>query len=170
VYSLRVIKEKQKRKFLGWEDISNLDDQYAWSSLFDFKLLKERRAKDGRVIERIYKFGFNDLLGIAMIHNTICGGTWSVNPNFYVLSGDAQLLYRYLVITGSRYNNHRIDYIGHRIGWREKQKSRLADGIGRLFEELKQAGLIVSYARRNNNHGNIYFSFEIHKPKAKSKG
>jgi hypothetical protein len=51
----------------------------------------------------------------------------------------------------------------------EKQKSRLVSSIGRLFEELKQAGLIVGYDHRNNSHGNVYFSFEIHKRKAKSK-
>ena len=169
VYSLRVIKEKRKQKFFGWENISNLCDENAWSSLFEYKLLNEKRGKDGRIIERIYKFGFNDLFGISMIHNTICSGTWSVNPNFYDLSGDAQLLYRYLIITGSRAKNHRIDYIGHRIGWREKQKSRLKSCIGRLFEELKQAGLIVSYDQRHNSHGNIFFSFEVNKRKAKNK-
>ena len=159
-YPLRVIKEKGKRKILGWESISNISDHLPWSSLFEYRLLEEKTGKDGRVNERIYKFGFNDLIGIAMIHNTICGGTWSVNPKLYSVSGDTQLLYRYLVIAGSRFKNHRIDYIGHRLGYREKQKSRLAKCIGRLFEELKEAKLIRNFECRNNSHGKIYFSFE----------
>ena len=36
------------------------------------------------------------------------GGTWSVNPELYALSGDAQLLYRFLVITGSKQKNQSL--------------------------------------------------------------
>lgn len=169
-YPVRVVKEKGKRKILGWKTVSNLSDHLPWSSLFEYKLLEEKTGKDGRVNERIYKFGFNDLFGMAMIHNTICGGTWSVNPKLYSVSGDAQLLYRYFVIAGSRSKNHRIDYIGHRLGYREKQKSRLARCIGRIFQEIKEAGLISNFDCQNNCHGKIYFSFEIHKSTAKNKG
>jgi hypothetical protein len=169
IYPIRIIKEIKKHKFLGWKYISNLEDKYRWGSLFEYGLINERKGKDGRVIERIYKFGFNSLLGIAMIHNTICSGTWSVNPKLYAVSGDAQLLYRYLVITGSRFKNHRIDYIGHRLGWREEQKSRLERGINRLFEELKNAGLIRSYNCKKNGHGKIYYSFEVLKSTGKRK-
>jgi hypothetical protein len=169
-YPMRVVKEKGKRKILGWESINNISDLLPWSSLFEYRLLKEKTGKDGRVNERIYKFAFNDLIGMAMIHNTICGGTWSVNPKLYNISGDAQLLYRYFVITGSRSRNHRVDYIGHRIGWKEKQKSRLTRCIRRLFEELKESGLILSYDCQNNSHRKIYFSFENLKSTRKSKG
>ena len=169
-YPMRIIKEKGMRKILGWESISNISDHLPWSSLFEYRLLEEKTGKDGRVNERIYKFGFNDLFGMAMIHNTICGGTWSVNPKLYSVSGDAQLLYRYFVIAGSRFKNHRIDYIGHRFGYREKQKSRLTRCIGRLFEELKEAELIRNFECRNNSHGKIYFSFENLKSTVKSKG
>jgi hypothetical protein len=121
------------------------------------------------VIERIYKFGFNDLIGLGMIHNTICGGTWSVNSKLYIVSGDAQLLYRYFIISGSRSKNHRIDYIAHRIGYREKQKSRLIKCIGRLFEELKQVELIKSYACQSCGNGNICYSFAMFRSSAKNK-
>ena len=159
-YPLRVIKEKGKRKILGWKTVTNISDHLPWSSLFEYRLLEEKTGNDGRVNERIYKFGFNDLFGMTMIHNTICGGTWSVNPKLYSVSGDTQLLYRYLVIAGSRFKNHRIDYIGHRLGYREKQKSRLTRCIRRLFEELEDAGLIKNFECQNNSHGKIYFSFE----------
>jgi len=168
-YPLRVVKENRKRKMLGWTSLTNLRDQAPWSKLFDYRLLTEKKARDGRVVERIYKFGFNDLIGLGMIHNTICGGTWSVNPKLYALSGDAQLLYRYLIIAGSRSKNHRIDYIAHRIGYREKQKSRLIKCIGRLFEELKQAGLIKSYVYQSCGNGNIYYSFVMVRSSAKKK-
>jgi len=168
-YPMRTIKENSKRKMLGWTNLANLNDQSPWSKLFDFRLLNERKARDGRVVERIYKFGINDLIGLSMIHNTICGGTWSVNPKLYALSGDAQLLYRYLIIAGKRTRNHRIDYIASRIGLREKQKSRLAKTIESIFEELKQAGLINAYSSDARRNGNIYYSFVMHKSPAKDK-
>lgn len=168
-YPLKVVKENGKRKMLGWNSVTNLDDRSPWSNLFEYRLLRKKKGKDGRVVERIYKFGFNDIIGLGMIHNTICKGTWSVNPKLYTVSGDAQLLYRYFVIAGSRSRNHRIDYIGLRLGYRERQKSRLVKGIGTLFEELKQAGLIKSYACQNCGNGNIYYSFVIFKSPAKKK-
>jgi hypothetical protein len=168
-YPMRVVKENGKRIMLGWTSLTNLRDQAPWSKLFDYRLLTEKKARDGRVIERVYKFGFNDLIGLGMIHNTICSGTWSVNPKLYTVSGDAQLLYRYLIIAGSRSKNHRIDYLAHRIGYREKQKSRLSKCIGRLFEELRQAGLIEGYARQSCGNGNIYYSFVMFRSSAKKK-
>jgi hypothetical protein len=168
-YPMRVVKENGKRKMLGWISLTNLTDRAPWSKLFEYRLLTEKKALDGRVIERIYKFGFNDLIGLGMIHNTICCGTWSVNPKLYTVSGDAQLLYRYLIIAGSRSKNHRIDYIGHRIGLRENQKSRLSRCIERLFEELKQSRLIRSYACQSYANGNIYYSFVMLRSPAKKK-
>jgi hypothetical protein len=163
IYQIRSIKENKKRKYFGWITFSNLSDQAPWWSLFDYRLLDERKGKDGRVIERIYKFGFNSSLSLGMIHNTICGGTWGMNPNFYKVSGDAQLLYRYLVITGSRRKNNRVDYIGHRIGWREKQKKRLVDRIGWLFTELQEANLILSFEISGNKYRGYLISFEFSK-------
>ena len=121
-------------------------------------------------MERVYKFVFNTSLGIAMIHNAICGGTWSINPNLYQVSGDAQLLYRYLVITGSRGKNHRVDYIGHRLGWREKQVNRLTASIESLFSELLNAGLIVGFEKSTGNLGSCLFHYEIRKKKRSGKG
>jgi len=163
IYQIRSIKETKKRKYFGWTTFSNLSDSAPWWSLFDYRLLDERKGKDGRVIERIYKFGFNNSLALGMIHNTICGGTWNINPKFYQVSGDAQLLYRYLVITGSRRKNNRIDYMGHRIGWREKQKKRLSDRIGSLFTELLEAGLVSSFVISGNQYSNDLISYEIGK-------
>jgi len=39
------------------------------------------------------------------------GGTWSVNPELYALSGDAQLLYRFLVIAGSKQKNQSLIWV-----------------------------------------------------------
>jgi hypothetical protein len=159
-YSLRVIRSEKKKLFLGYQSIFNLGDHQPWSNLFDYRVINERQGQDGRVVERVYKFVFNGMLGIAMIHNTICGGHWTINPKFYEVSADAQLLYRYLVIAGSRTKNHRVDYIGHRIGLREKQKTRLATCITNLFEELKAAGLIVNFEVHNGSRRRTLFSFE----------
>jgi hypothetical protein len=162
-YPVRSLKRKGKKTFIGWETWSNLNDTASWSKLFDYRLLDEKKGADGRIIERIYKFGFNTPLGIAMIHNTICGGFWSVNTNLYQVSADAQLLYRYLVITGSRKKNNSAEFIGYRIGWREKQKKRLASRLEALFQELCEAKLITSYVLSSNCQSGYLFSFEIGK-------
>jgi hypothetical protein len=166
---LRMIKGNKKKPYLGWSNLSILDESAPWSKLFDYRLLDGRKGNDGRVIERIYRFGFKSLLGIAMIHNTICGGFWSVNPKLYQVSGDAQLIYRYLVITGARWKNNSIEYIGHRIGWREKQKSRLCSRLKPLFEELCTAGLINSYNLLPCNRNSYMYSFEIKNKGSKKK-
>jgi hypothetical protein len=169
IHPLRMIKGGSKQKHLGWSNLSNLDDTAPWSKLFDYRLIVERKGNDGRVLERIYKFGFSSPLGIAMIHNTICGGFWSVNPKLYEVSGDAQLLYRYLVITGSRWKNNSVEYIGHRLGWREKQKSRLCSRVKPLFEELCAAGLMKSYTLSRGRRNSGMFSFELEKKRSSKK-
>jgi hypothetical protein len=122
------------------------------------------------VNERFYRFGFNSLLGLAMIHNTFCGGSWSVNPKLYQLSGDAQLLYRYVVISGSRMVNNRTDYIGQRIGLREKQKRRLAGMVESLLKELQVAELIENVKISLNAKRNYLCSFGIAKSKCGTLG
>ena len=167
---VRMIQSKGRRKFLGWDNWTNLKESASWTKIFDYRLLEEIKGSDGRVTERIYKFGFNTPLGVAMIHNAICGGTWAINPNLYQVSGDAQLLYRYLVITGARGKNHRVDYIGHRLGWREKQINRLTVSIESLFSELLEAGLIVGFEKSTGSRGSCLFSYEIRKKKRSGKG
>ncbi|WP_319405754.1 hypothetical protein [uncultured Desulfosarcina sp.] len=44
----------------------------------EFSEFGSGKGVDGRILERIYKFGFKNPLGLAMIHNTICGGFWSI--------------------------------------------------------------------------------------------
>ena len=113
--------------------------------------------------ERIYRFGFNSWLGLAMIHNTICGGYWTVNTKLYEVSGDAQLLYRYIVISGARTNNQRIDYLGHRIGLRETQKGRLNEMIKCLLKELEDVGLIENVKAFSNAKKDGLCSFQVAK-------
>ena len=168
-YPIRTIKTVKKKQFIGYSTWSNTGDGHSWSKIFDFRIIDEVKGTDGRIVERIYKFGFKSPLGVAMIHNTICGGFWSVNPALYQVSLDAQLLYRYLVITGSRRNNHTADYLAHRLGWREKQRSRIIQRLKIHFEELRDAGLIESYEATENLHHGCLFSFRLQSKRAKKK-
>ena len=161
--SIRMIKTKGRSKFLGWDNWTNLKETAPWSKLFNNRLLEEIKGADGRVTERIYRFVFNTPLGIAMIHNAICGGSWDINPNLYQVTGDAQLLYRYLVIAGSRGKNHRVEFIGHRLGWREKQATRLTASIEKLFAELFNAGLILGFEKSTGTGGSHLFHYQIRK-------
>lgn len=160
-YHIRSIKTQKKRQFLGYTPWSNLADDQPWSKIFDYRLLNEIKGADGRILERVYKFGFMNPLGVAMIHNTICSGSWSINPALYDLSADAQLLYRYLIITGSRSKNNTLEFLAHRLAWREKQKSRIIQRLKALFEEMLKAGLIQSFdAIESRQHGCL-FSHQI---------
>jgi hypothetical protein len=140
IYPVRVLRVKGQQRYFGWVNISNLADSADWSGLFAYRMLDEKKGADGRVNERFYRFGFKSLLGLAMIHNTFCGGSWSVNPKLYELSGDAQLLYRYVVISGSRMTNNRTDYIGQRIGLRESQKRAWQAWLNPCSKSFKQQG------------------------------
>jgi hypothetical protein len=166
IYPVRVLRVKGKQRYFGWVNLSNLADSADWSGLLAYRMIEERKGADGRVNERFYRFGFNSLLGLAMIHNTFCGGSWSVNPKLYEVSGDAQLLYRYVVISGSRMKNNRTDYIGQRIGLKERQKRRLAGMVESLLIELQAAELIENVKVFLNGKRNYLCSFGI----AKSKG
>jgi hypothetical protein len=168
-YPTRMIQSRGRRKFLGWDNWTNLKDTAPWTKIFNYRLVGEIKGADGRVMERVYKFVFNTPLGIAMIHNAICCGTWSINPNLYQVSGDAQLLYRYLVITGSRGKNHRVDYIGHRLGWREKNVRRLTASVESLFTELLKADLIVGFEKSTGSRGSCLFHYDIGKKKRSGK-
>jgi hypothetical protein len=165
IYPLRVIRTVKKKPHFGWQNLENLEDSSEWSSLFSCRLLEEKRGADGRVTERAYRFGFNSWLGIAMIHNTICSGHWAVNPKLYEVSGDVQLLYRYIVIGGARTNNQRIDYVGHRIGLKETQRGRLNEIIKSLLQELKEAGLIEDALVFSNSKKDGLCSFKVAKSK-----
>jgi hypothetical protein len=168
IYPVRVLRVKGQQRYFGWVNISNLADSADWSGLYAYRMLDEKKGADGRVNERFYRFGFNSLLGLAMIHNTFCGGSWSVNPKLYELSGDAQLLYRYVVISGSRMVNNRTDYIGQRIGLRERQKRRLAGMVESLLKELQMAELIENVKISLNAKRNYLCSFQIAKSKCET--
>jgi hypothetical protein len=160
-YSVRTVKSIKNRQFLGYSNWSNLGDDRAFTKIFDYRLLKEVKGADGRILERVYKFGFMNPLGLAMIHNTICGGSWSVNPALYQLSSDAQLLYRYLVITGSRSRNNTAEYLAHRLAWRETQKSRIIQRLKVHFEEMLDAGLIESFEAVESDRYGCLFSHQL---------
>ena len=160
-YSVRTIKSIKNRQFLGYSNWSNLSGDQPWSKIFDYRLLDEARGADGRILERVYKFGFMNPLGLAMIHNTICGGSWSVNPALYQLSADAQLLYRYLIITGSRRKNNTAEYLADRLAWRETQKSRIIQRLKVLFEEMLKAELIQSYEAVESHRYGCLFSHQL---------
>jgi hypothetical protein len=162
-YPFRMIQSRGRKKYLGWDNWTNLKDSAPWTRIFNYQLLEKIEGTDGRVTERIYRFGFNTALGIAMIHNAICGGTWNVNSNLYQVSSDAQLLYRYLVITGARRKNNRAEFIGHRLGWREKNVKRLTTSIESLFSELREARLIIGFEKSTGSRGSCLFSYEIKK-------
>ena len=108
-------------------------------------------------------------LGVAMIHNTICGGSWSVNPALYQLSSDAQLLYRYLIITGSRRKNNTAEFLAHRLAWREKQKARIIQRLKNLFEEMLKAGLIQNYEAIESRQYGCLFSHQLPSKKIREK-
>jgi len=171
-YSIRTAKIDKNRKILGYSTWSNLSDSNTWSKIYDYRLVDEIKGTDGRVLERVYKFSFKSPLGVVMIHNTICGGFWSVNPALYQVSADAQLLYRYLVITGSRRINNTAEYLAHRLGWREKQKSRIIQRLKILFEEMCEAGLIQRFEASESYRYGCLFSYTLttrHKKKKASK-
>ena len=160
-YSIRTVKTDKKRKILGYSTWSNLSDSNDWSKIYDYRVIDEIKGNDGRILERIYKFSFKSPLGVAMVHNTICGGSWTVNPTLYQVSADAQLLYRYLVITGGRRKNNTAEYLAHRLGWHEKQKSRIIQRLKILFEEIRVAGLIQSYEASENHRYGCLFSYTL---------
>ena len=166
-YSLRSIKTFKKTQAFGYIPWSNLKDDRPWSKLFDYRVVNEIKGADGRILERIYKFGFKNPLGLAMIHNTICGGHWTMNSSLYGLSADAQLLYRYLIITGARRKNNTPEYLAHRLAWREKQKSRIIQRLKILFEEIRSAGLIKDFTAVENNHHGCLFSYSLSPTKKK---
>jgi len=163
---VKVVKDSGKQKHFGWFNELNIDNNFGWSRLFQYRLLEEKTAQDGRIIERIYKFGFTEPLGILMIHNTICGGFWDVNPNLYSLSQDAQLIYRYMVIAGSKIRKNRLDFVGHRIGRKEKQPKRLAQSLETVFQELADANLIENVEITSMGLKKCYYcSFNVVKKK-----
>lgn len=168
-YPIRTVKTEKKKKIIGYSIWSNLSDSHAWSKIFDYRLIEEIGGTDSRILERVYKFSFKSPLGVAMINNTISGGFWSVNPALYQVSADAQLLYRYLVITGTRRKNNTAEYLAHRLGWREKQKSRIIRRLKVLFEEMCGAGLIQSYEASENHHYGCLFSYTLSNRRGKKK-
>ena len=168
-YSIRTVKIDKKRKILGYKTWSNLSESNTWSKIFDYRIVDEVKGTDGRILERIYKFSFKSPLGVAMIHNTICNGSWSVNPALYQVSADAQLLYRYLVITGGRRKNNTSEYLAHRLGWREKQKSRIIQRLKILFEEMRVADLIQSYEANEHHRYGCLFSYTLPTRRKKKK-
>lgn len=169
IYSVRTIKSIKNRQVLGYSNWSNLGDDQPWSKIFDYRLVDEVKGADGRILERVYKFGFMNPLGVAMIHNTICGGSWSVNQALYQLSSDAQLLYRYLVITGSRRKNNTAEFLAHRLAWRETQKARIIQRLKNLFEEMLKAGLIQNYEAIESRQYGCLFSHQLPGKKSKRK-
>jgi hypothetical protein len=168
IYPLRIF-DSPKRKNFGWFYQMNLKDSDPWSHLFEYRLLEERKSKTDKVIERVYKFGFTGLFSLLMIHNSVCGASWNMNPKFYKLSGDAQLLYRYLVIAGSRNRVNRLDYIGHRLGWREKQKKRLLTALEPILQELVDAGLVGGFKMIIRKGGKYFCSLEMGKAKSQAR-
>ena len=161
-YPLRIIKGSKYKTHLGWFNRLNADNS-PWSHIYGYQLLSERRGTDGRIIERNYRFVFNTFLGVLIIHNTICKGWWDVNLGLYGVSADAQLLYRYLIIVGSRSKNNLISYVGHRLARREKQKRRLIVSIESILNELVAAELLSKFEISEGNKN--YLSFEINKKK-----
>jgi len=144
-----------KNNYLGWYLNSRPEIDTPFSKLLQYRLLEEKKAKNGRVIERVYRFKFTSHLNMLMIHNTICGGTWNVNPNLYCVSGDAQLLYRCMVIGGSRRLNNSIEFISHRMGWKEKQAGRQVRSIERLLNELINFKLLKDFEIVTNGRKNL---------------
>jgi hypothetical protein len=165
IYPVRILDDSHRKKRFRWFYLSNLEEKDPWSSLFSYRLIEEKQGTDGRVNERVYRFSFATLLGILMIHNTICGASRIVSPKLYKMSPDAQLLYRYLIIAGSRIPKNRIEYIGHRIGWREKQRRRLATALEPHFQELKNSGLIAGFEMTADRRGNHFLSLDLKKRK-----
>jgi hypothetical protein len=161
IYPVRVLDgAKRDPRFTYFYEM-NLKDSDPWGHLFEYRLLEERRSKAEKVIERVYKFGFTGLISALMIHNTICGASWNMNPVFYGLSADAQLFYRYLVVAGSRNKVNRVDYIGHRLGWKESQKKRLAGRVEKILKEIQGRGLIENAAFNSGRKGIYLCSFNI---------
>jgi hypothetical protein len=166
IYPIRILDAGRKGKPFTWFYEMNLKETDSWWQLFSYRVVEEIKGKDGRINERIYRFQFADLLPILMIHNTLCRASWTMNPNLYKLSPDAQLFYRYLVIAGARLKYHRVDFIGHRLGWREKQAKRIASALNPLLKEIEDAGLLSKFTSSNLDH-RYFFSFEVKSPKNK---
>jgi hypothetical protein len=161
IYPVRVVDGRKGGRRFGWFYASNLGDSDPWSELFRYRLLDEKRGKDGRVTERVYRFGFTGLIGVLMIHNTICGAFWEVNPGLYGVSPDAQLLYRYLVVAGSRIGKNRLDFIGYRIARRERQEKRLTRALERILGELVDAGLLEGFEVTRGGRGRYFCSIDV---------
>jgi len=143
-----------------------LKESDSWWQFFSYRVIGENKGKDGRINERIYKFQFADLLPILMIHNTLCRASWTMNPGLYELSPDAQLLYRYMIIAGARLKYHRADFIGHRLGWREKQAKRIASALNPILKEVEDAGLLSKFSPSTLDR-KYFFSFEVRSSKNK---
>ena len=166
IYPIRILDLSRKEKPFTWFYEMNLKETAPWWQLFSYRLVDEIKGKDGRINERIYRFQFADLLPILMIHNTLCRAFWIVNPNLYKLSADAQLLYRYMVIAGARLKYHRVDFIAHRIAWKEKQVRRIASALKPILKKLEDSGLVYKITPSNLDHKYLC-TFEVKSSKNK---
>ena len=166
IYPIRILDLSRKGKPFTWFYEMNLKETAPWWQLFSYRIIGEIKGKDGRINGRIYKFQFADLLPLLMIHNTLCRAFWTMNPNLYKLSADAQLLYRFMVIAGARLKYHRVDFIGHRLGWREGQAKRIASALNPLLKNLKDSGLLSKFTPSNLDR-KYFFTFEVKSPKNK---
>lgn len=160
IYPIRTLNANKRDGLFTWFYEMNLKENDPWSSFFSYEVIEEIKGKDGRVNERVYRFRFPNPLPILMIHNTICGAFWIMNPRVYELSPDAQLVYRYVIVAGSRLKYHRVDFIGHRLGWKEKQIKRLTAALGRILKELQESGLIDQFTQAEFRP-NTYYHIEL---------
>jgi hypothetical protein len=165
IYPIRILDNAHRKGRFRWFYLSNLEEKDPWGNLFSYRLVEEKRGSDGRVNEKVYRFSFATLFGILMIHNTICGASRIVSPKIYKMSPDAQLLYRYLIIAGSRIPKNRVEYIGHRLGWREKQRRRLSLALEAHFQELKESGLITGFEMTADKRGDYFLTLDLKKRK-----
>lgn len=166
IYPIRILDAGKKGKPFTWFYEMNLKETAPWWQLFSYRVVEEIKGKDGRINGRIYKFQFADLLPLLMIHNTLCRAFWTMNPNLYKLSADAQLLYRFMVIAGARLKYHRVDFIGHRLGWREGQAKRIASALNPLLKQIEDAGLLSKFTTSNLDHKYLC-TFEVKPSKNK---
>ena len=130
IYPIRILNANKKDGLFTWFYETNVKENDPWSSFFSYKVIEEIKGKDGRVNGRVYRFRFGKPLPILMIHNTVCGATWAMNPKLYKLSPNAQLLYRYMIVSGARLKYHRVDFIGHRLGWEGEADKKTCGGLG----------------------------------------
>ena len=166
IYPIRVLDTGRRGKPFAWFYEMNLKETDSWWQPLSYRVIEEIKGKDGRINERVYRFQFADLLPILMIHNTLCRAFWTVNPNLYGLSPDSQLAYRYLIIAGARLKYHRVDFIGHRLGRRERQAKRIASALNPLLQEIENAGLLSKFTQSTLDR-KYFFSFEVKSPKNK---